>query len=714
MPFLVTTCDGDGVIRFWEWDVDPLTRRPNVPVDDVAEIAELIDAAELIYLHNAKFDARALRNIGIDLPWPKVRDTLIASHLLATNHRHDLTWCCIEYLGVDIEPFELSVKEATVACRARVKTTNPDWRIATEGLPDMPSTKGGSKRDEDRPWKADMWLPRAVARNHDDYDPQWLTACSRYANADSEHTIYLGLELERLIRSRGYWAIYEHRLNLPRVACEMECYGVTTIGKYTNTTIAEYEQYSAEAEAALCAIAAEYGHRLEVADGAALNDNMREFFYGAVIQTCPGCGYTKHVKHWTLECDIDWMPPATCPKCAKWNTRLRAVTRELVTTRRDNLKLPVVSKARGGGRKAVSASLDKDAMAEYLETLDGKPHDFIRILTEKRQHDTDLSYMHAYRRFWLPIAGSPGYSRIHPSLNPCGTDHLRWASNSPNLQNVGKQEDEWRVSVRNCFGPAPGREWWSMDFQNIELRIPAYESGEEAMVALFEQPDQPPYYGSYHCLNASIVYPDEFWPLADTEGDFKKKYKSTLYQWTKNGGFALQYGCGECKADATFRRRGAYRLLKEKLPRVAALAQTYLDLAMRTGYVETLPDRTVDAKRGYPILASRTEDGSVLSTTPFNYHVSGTACWAKNTALVRCSDQCAQWRAEGFDASVSLEIHDEIIFDFPRGATMEENLPRALILKGLMEQSGQNLVPYIPTPVSVEYHATTWAKGIAI
>ncbi len=658
MPFLVTTCDDEGVVRFWEWDVDPTTRRPEVPDGDLADIAELVDAADLIYLHNARFDARALATVGLDLPWGKVRDTLVASHLLATNHPHNLTDLCIEYLGVDIEPLEVSIKEVVRICRATVKREYPQWRVAREGLPDMPSVKGGSGRDEDKPWKSDMWLPRALAEaGTTKYVLEhWLTACSKYANADSEHTLPLGLELERVIRGRGLWAIYEHRLQLPRVACEMECCGVTAIGEYTEATIQQYGEYVAEAGDALVAIAADHGHDLELSRGAALNNNMREFFY-------------------------------------------------------DKLKLPKVY-----GKKTKGATLDKEAMAEYLATTDGDAHEFIRLLTEKRQHDTDLSYMEVYRRFWVVVPGAPGFFRIHPSLNPCGTDHLRWSSNSPNLQNVGKQEDVdiGRVSVRNCFGPAPGREWWSMDFQNIELRIPAYESGEEAMVELFEKPDDPPFFGSYHCLNASIVYPELFWWLAEKEGAFKRQYKSTEYQWCKNGGFALQYGCGERKADATFRRKGAYRLLKEKLPKVAALAQRYLEIAERSGCVETLPDHTVDPERGYPILASRTEDGRVLSTTPFNYHVSGTACWCKNTALIRCADQCAEWRAEGFDANVCLEVHDEIIFDFPRGAAPRENLPRAAVLKGLMEQSGEDLVPRIPTPVSVSYHDVSWAKEVSV
>lgn len=710
MPFLVTTCEVDGPVRFWEWDVDPLTRRPQIPDGDLADIAELIDAADLIYLQNAKFDIRALATIGVILPWFKVRDTLVMGHLLASNHPHDLTWMCVGYLGVDIEPFEITIKEVTRACRAIVKRDYPHWRIAREGDMYMPSVKESSKRDEDKPWKNDMWLARAlILRGGKSFITEaecdrgyWANACSRYANADSEHTLYLGLELERLIRERGLWLIYEHHLQLPHIACEMEAYGVTAIGEYTEATICEYQQYSAEAADGLLSIAAEYGHDLELADGAALNDNMRDFFYGSIRQNCVHCNYSRRVKHWNGE-RVSTEP---CPKCLK--RKRGPMRRDLITTRATNLSLPVIR-----GKKTGNASLDKDTMQDYLTTLDGPALEFIQILTDKRKHDTDLSYMESYRRFWRPVEGAPGYYRIHPSLNPCGTDHLRWASNSPNLQNVGKQEDDWRVSVRRCFGPAPGREWYSMDYRSIERRIPPYECGEPKMLEVFEHPNDPPYWGSLYYLTASVLYPDEFWPRSKEPNKFKKECPK-LYKQAKFFDLAKQYGCGRKKGDLLSKVRNSFDLVDNEFPLLASLQQLYLDHAERTGYVETLPDRTVDITRGYPILASRTEDGRVLSTTPFNYHISGTACWCKNTALVRCALQLEDWRWEGFDGHIALEIHDEILLDFPRGKTPDANRERAMVLKGLMEQSGEDLIPRIPTPVSVEYHAVSWAEGVTV
>lgn len=704
-PFLVTTCESTGTVRFWEWDVDPLTREPQIPNEeygDLQEIEDLIDAADIIYGQNIKFDARALHSIGIELPWHKVRDTLIMGHLLASNHGHRLDQMCIEYLGEDISKYEVHVKEIVQTCRALVRKEHPNWRIADEGVAGMPSVKASSDRDEDKPWKNDMWLPRALAPYHRDCPTTWMTACSRYANADSIHTVYLGLEMERLIRERGLWAIYEHRLHLPRVAYEMEAYGITAVGTYTETTIDDFEEYNAEAAAILHCIAAGYGHDLEMPKGAALNDNMRDFFYGAVKMECPRCGYTKRIKHWNGEESSN----GTCPKCAKSTRKHAGMQHPLTVIHQENLCLPVII-----SKKTGNATLDKDAMQDYLATLDDGPAlDFITLLLDKRGHDTALTYMHAYRRFWVPEPGVLGFYRIHPSLNPCATDHLRWASNSPNMQNVSG-ETKGDLSNRACFGPLPSREWWRFDFKSIERRIPSYESKEPKMVEVFDHPNKPPYWGNLYNLTASVLYPDEYWPLADTEGVFRKEYPR-LYKGAKFFDLAKQYGCGRRKGDLLSGIKNSFDLVDNEFPLLAGLQAHYLSQAEKVGYVETIPDKTVDPLRGYPILPSRTDDGRVLSTTPFNYHVSGTACWIKNTALIRCADQCAKWCKEGFDAHLILEVHDELLFDFPWGSDIEGNKPRAMVLKALMEQGGEDLVIRIPTPVSVEYITTSWAGGI--
>ncbi|MHC4278447.1 MAG: DNA polymerase, partial [Planctomycetota bacterium] len=113
---------------------------------------------------------------------------------------------------------------------------------------------------------------------------------------------------------------------------------------------------------------------------------------------------------------------------------------------------------------------------------------FVQGLRKFRKRQTGLSYLQSYKRFALlsqvAVANSSNWFTLYPSLNPTGTDTLRWSSQSPNAQQISKQDD---VNLRYCFGPAPGREWWSLDAKNLELRIPAYEAGEQEMIELFER-----------------------------------------------------------------------------------------------------------------------------------------------------------------------------------------------------------------------------------
>jgi DNA polymerase I-like protein with 3'-5' exonuclease and polymerase domains len=228
---------------------------------------------------------------------------------------------------------------------------------------------------------------------------------------------------------------------------------------------------------------------------------------------------------------------------------------------------------------------------------------------------------------------------------------------------------------------------------------------------LFEKPNDPPYFGSYHLLNASIIWPDEFWPVAEIEGKFKELYKATLYQWTKNFGFAKQYNCGKATGDRAAHKVGAFDLVSNALPNIARLNREQINHANKYGYVETIPDKTVDPKRGYPMMCTRTERGKVLETVPLSYHVQGTAGYCRQKAVIRCDQQLQEWNEKeqkkpGEGYYIVLTVHDELVFDFPVGGV--RNLLRIKVIQKLMEESGNDIG--IPLRVSTSYHPVSWGK----
>lgn len=724
-PFFVTVCAEDGEQQWWEWDVDPLTREPVVPEEDALEICDVVRQADAVVMQNSKFDVAALVDalglgrLGLEWPWEETHDTLIAGHVLASNRPHDLTSMALQYLGQDVEPCEKELQSVTAKARrvvqqARLKSRRqetkkakerqrpgngkqqlllpfaeeqPDplagWAIAEAGRPDMPSARGSVRA-------YDGWLPRALVKHWRDHDrgtydqfggdeSPWWTVLRDYANVDSGITLALWRVQEQELKRRDLWEIYLARRHAMPIAYRMERRGVTVSEAALNQQREEYVGESQRAADRCFEIAAGVGHNLTLPKGG-VNDSLRAMF-------------------------------------------------------RDVLNLdPVYNKK----ARTAKPSLGKDALDYYLATLDPKAvdYEFVQNLLAKRKRDTAIQYMDGYRRFWIPLrvdnAIVDGWYVLHPHLNPCGTATLRWSSQQPNEQNISKKED---FNLRRAFGPAPGREWWSLDAKNIELRIPAYESGEEAFIQLFERPDEPPYFGSNHLLIAHLLHKQKFEECVGEGGTldgrvFKKKYASTLYQRVKNGNFAVQYGAvdredGRGTADRTYGIPGAQAKIKARFAKQEALNQRMIAFAEKHGYVETMPSKAINPRRGYPVLCTRTEYGRIKPTVPLNYHVQSTAMEWMQTAMTRCDAQLEEWRADaadGFDGHLILQVHDELVFDFPqskrevrvggKAKVLYGNLKRVRRIQQLMEQGGEDIG--VPTPTSCEYHAVSWAEGVSL
>lgn len=659
-PYLVTVCDEEGLNTWWEWEVDPLTRQPQFVQPDIDEILSLIEEADALVLQNAKFDFKALSKLpGLEeyeWPWHKVHDTLISGHLLASNHAHDLTSMALEYLGVDLQPYEDAMEKVVTNIRNMIRRKGSpvsNWAKAEAGRPDMPSAK-------EKTWKFDSWMPRVAAkRKVPGWDPSWLTVTSDYANSDSCATIELFKAHKEHLEQRKLDKIYEMRRELIPVVYATENGGVTVSEERLDNLYKQYEEEGNKARS-ICQ---------NIARG-----------YDDFELTLPKSGNNKSLT--TFVFDVMKLQPIV------WS------------------------------KKTGAPSLGKETIEHFEATLKErtKPHMFVSQLRGIRARGTALTYLEAYRRFAVPLE-QPGFFRLHPSLNITGTDTLRFSSSNPNEQNISKREG---FNLRYCFGPGPGREWWSLDAKNIELRLPAYESEEQELIDLFERPDEPPYYGSTHLLNFHTVYPD-LWEKEEQLVGFekvgphcKKKFAATWYQWCKNGGFAVQYGAVERTdkigtADRAFHREGSHSKLKARFNKLEKLNQRCIQHANKFGYVETIPDKSVDPTKGYPLLCTRSEYGEILPTVPLNYHIQGSAMWWMCKAMIRCQKQLNEWKeTEGFQANIVMQVHDELVFEMPYGPEMS-NLPKAQALASIMALGGEDFG--IPTPVGIEYNPETWSEG---
>lgn len=704
LPFYVSTCDEKENQLIWEWPVDPLTRIPDVPKADLIHIQEVIDDSELRILHNPKFDVTMLvelyKKYGLVFhwDWTKTRCTLAAGHMLASNQPKSLDVMSLVYLGINISRFEAAIEDACKAARRLARSKLKTWRIAKHGLPEIPSIKKSSNDDEEKPWKYDMWLPKEIAKhfNYPEEHP-WHTALHNYGSTDTAINIPLYLKVEELLKGKDLWEIYLERMKQVEVGYDMEEHGVTLTRNAKNRLCAEFGETSRELGQTMVNIAKGYDNYDLVIPKAGNNGSLTKFAF-------------------------------------------------------DVLKLPVEKRSKDTG----APSLDQNVLDIYQSTLprNSKQALFVRSLASKRKCDTALGYMEGYERFWLPLfpdsssqrqypwvpvdvdpeTGS-GWYILHPSLNPTGTDTLRWSCKNPNEQNISAKDG---FNVREIFGPAPGREWWSCDAKNIELRIPAYESDEEGMIELFERPNDPPYYGSNHLLVCHILHSDLFNACKGSAGItdgrlFKEKYEKTLYTDIKSGNFAVQYGAQEESgtADRAYKVPGAQKIIKGRLKNITKLSDSMIAHAEKYGYVETMPDKTVNPRRGYPLLCTRSPWGKIKPTVPLSFHVQGTAMWWMGKAMTRTntflkqintSDKSFQLvmgrykrEIEKLGYFITLQVHDELVFDFPKGYGKEPwrtNLPVIKEIMRLMRMGGDDIG--VPTPVSCKYHEVSWRKGFSI
>lgn len=673
-PYIITTCNEENEITWFEWNVDPITREPEVVEEDLDEIESMLESEEIVF-QNPKFDIGALetvrRSIAENWDWDNTYDCLLSGHLLHSSQPHDLTSMVLIYLGVNLQPYEDAVKKATEKARRLARSNFPEWRIAKKGLPEMPSAK-------EKVWKADMWLPRAFCRlapyllpeepgwepTDDPKEHSWWTVCSTYANSDSGSTLPLFLRHKELLEKKGLWKIYDYRRKILPVVYKMEGRGVTIHKGRKQELEKEYTEVA-----------------------------------GRCYKTCIN------------------LPNSTELESLNGGNVLRSVLL-------DEFKL-VSNKTTPKG----NPSLDKTVIEHWLATLPprSKARLFIKNLSAYRQRKTALSYMNGYESFWIPliedlvrpqghtcsvvsidetfgVQSTDQWYRLHPSLNPTGSATLRWSSSNPNEQNISKQKG---FNIRYCFGPAPGREWWSIDANNIELRIPAYEAGEEAMIKVFESPNDPPFYGSYHMLVFAELWPEEFEKYGI---ECKERFVSTKYAWTKNGNFAVSYGAMAETADRAYHQQGAHTKVKRLFKAIhgpRGLNAQQIAQANATGFVTTIPDKTVDPDRGYPLYCRRSDYGKISPTIPLNYHVQSTAMWWMQISMVNCDEYLDTLP----DHYMIMQVHDEIVFDFPFKKD-QGNLPTIKKVAKIMESSGDNIG--IPTPVSVTYHPNNWSEGIGV
>lgn len=304
--------------------------------------------------------------------------------------------------------------------------------------------------------------------------------------------------------------------------------------------------------------------------------------------------------------------------------------------------------------------------AEVLESLAGY-HPMIADVLEYRQLTKLKS---TYVDGLLKVIAPDG--RIHSHFQQTVTATGRLSSVDPNLQNIPVRTELGR-ELRRMFVAEQGRVLVDADYSQIELRVLAHVADDDAMIEAFRGGQD------IHATTASKVYGV---PVEDVTPQMRSSCKAV--------NFGIVYGISDFSLaqDIGVTRKEAAAFIQSYLdtyPGVHHYMESIKQSARENGYVETLFGR----RRALPELNSKNFNlRSFGERAAMNTPIQGTAADIIKIAMLRVRDRL---KAEGFEARLILQVHDELILEAPE----HEAERAAALLREEMEHAAELRVPLV-------------------
>jgi len=293
------------------------------------------------------------------------------------------------------------------------------------------------------------------------------------------------------------------------------------------------------------------------------------------------------------------------------------------------LKLPVV------GRTKTGPSTDAFVLREL-----SAHHEFPGQLAAYRE----LEKLRNTYIEKLPACVHPTTGRVHTSFNQTGTATGRLSSSDPNLQSIPAGH-EAGVDIRRAFVAPPGRILLGADYSQIELRILAHFSQDEALIAAFERGED------LHRRTASALYGV---PPEEVDGPMR-----TI---AKRVNFGIIYGISPYGLARDLRipqaeAKGHIDRFFQAYPKVGPFLEGLIEEARQTGEARTLLGR----RRPLPGLAAGDRRGTGADQrNAINTPIQGSAADLMKLAMLRLHQA---WREGELPAEMILQIHDELVFE---------------------------------------------------
>ncbi len=274
----------------------------------------------------------------------------------------------------------------------------------------------------------------------------------------------------------------------------------------------------------------------------------------------------------------------------------------------------------------------------------------------------------------LPSIAKDG--RVHTTFQQTVAATGRLASTDPNLQNIPVRTADGR-RIRHAFVPGVGFDvLLTADYSQIEMRIMAHLSGDDALIAAFLSGED------LHTTMASLV----FGVGRDEVGaDLRRRIKAMSYGLAYGlsaYGLAQQLGVDAAEAQRLM------NLYFERFGRVSDYLRDVVVEARRTGYTATMLGR----RRYLPDLNSDQRVRRELAERmALNAPIQGSAADIIKQAMLGVERAL---QSAGLQSQLLLQVHDELVLECPQAEvhTVSELVRREM---------GQAVQLAVPLDVSV-------------
>ena len=338
----------------------------------------------------------------------------------------------------------------------------------------------------------------------------------------------------------------------------------------------------------------------------------------------------------------------------------------------EKMGLPVQKKTAKTGRYSTDVKVLRKLSASAFKL----PELLLRYRSLSKLKST---YLDALVKMVDPVTG-----RIHTSFNQTVAATGRLSSSNPNLQNIPIRGEKGRA-IRKGFVAEKGNLLVAADYSQVELRVFAHYSGDDAFIEAFRNDRD------IHARTASEIVAEEGVEVTPRMRSIAKAIN-----------FGIIYGMGPKKLSdelgidlkAAKEYIAAYY---ERYEGVVRYRDRMIAMAREKGYVTTLLNRRrylPDINHANKRIRSETERMAV------NTPIQGTAADLIKRAMNHIH---GRMKREDFRSKMLLQVHDELVFEVPKDE-LERLIP-------MVREEMEDVYP-LDVPLKVDINkGTNWDEA---